>query len=108
MAFKGSPIQRKLMRVILLTSIAVLFLTCSSFFAYEFVTFRQTSVRELSTLGQIIAANSTAALAFDDTEAANEILSAIKAEPHIVEACLYDADGNLFSKYPENRSVEIL
>ena len=108
MAFTGSPIQRKLMRVILLTSTAVLLLTCSAFFAYEFVTFRQTSVRELSTLGQIIAANSTAALAFDDTGAANEILAALKAEPHIVEACLYNAKGNLFSSYPTNLSVETL
>lgn len=96
---RSTPIQQKLMKVIMLTSGAVLLLTCSSFFAYEFVTFRQSSIRELSTLGEIIATNSTAALAFDDSTAANEILSALKAERHIVAAGVYDADGKLFSYY---------
>jgi PAS domain S-box-containing protein len=90
------------MRVIMLTSLSVLILTCSVFFVYEIVTFRQTSVRELRTLGHIIAGNSTASLAFDDADAANEILSALKAEPHIQVACLYDTHGNIFTVYPVN------
>src|SRR3954464_4166712 len=100
----NTPIQIKLRRVILRTSAAVLLLTCSTYFVYEFVTFRQTSVRELSILGKIIAANSTAALAFDASEDASEILSALKAEPHIVSAALYDKNGELFSLYPTTLS----
>ena len=102
MRLKDTPIQRKLMRVILVTSGTVLLLTCTAYFAYEFFTFRQTTVRQLSTLAKIIAANSTAALAFDSREDANEILTALKAEPHIVAACLYDKEGKLFSHYPAN------
>jgi len=102
MATGNAPIQQKLMKVILLTSGVVLLLTCSTFFVYEYITFRQSSVQQLSTLGEIIAANSTAALAFDDQNAAVEILSALKAEPHIVAACLYDSIGNVFSYYPAN------
>ena len=102
MLFKDIPIRKKLMTAIMLTSGAVLLLTCASFFAYEYHTFRQTTVRQLSTLGEIIASNSTAALAFDSPEDANEILTALKAEKHIVAACLYDQEGNLFSQYPEN------
>jgi signal transduction histidine kinase len=98
--FKNTPIQRKLMIVIMLTSGTVLLITTSAFFAYEFQTFRQESAQQLSTLGKIISANSTASLAFDSREDANEILSALKAEPHIVVACLYDKEGNLFSHYP--------
>jgi signal transduction histidine kinase len=90
------------MRVILLTSGAVLLVTCSAYFAYEYFTFRNVTVRQLSVLGKIIAANSTAALAFNSPEDAQEILAAVKAEPHIVAASLYDKDGNLFSFYPEN------
>jgi signal transduction histidine kinase len=97
---KDKPIKLKLRRVIMQTSGAVLLLTCSAYFVYEFVTFRQTSVRELSTLGKIIASNSTAALAFDAAEDAAEILSALKAEPHIVSAALYNKNGKLFSFYP--------
>src|SRR3989442_3385745 len=98
---KASPIQRKLMTMLLLTSGAVLLLTCGMFFAYEFLAFRQASVRELSTLGKVIAANSTAALAFENHNDAKEILAALQAERHIVLASLYDSEGNLFSSYPE-------
>ena len=100
MLLKNTPIRRKLMTVILLTSGAALLLTCSAFFAYEFFTFRQTTVRQLSTLGEIIAANSTAALAFGNRDDADEILTALKADKHIVAASLYDSEGNLFSQYP--------
>ncbi|MES2732376.1 MAG: ATP-binding protein [Bacteroidota bacterium] len=105
MLFKDIPIQRKLMTVILLTSGAVLILTCVAFFAYEFHTFRQSTVRQLSTLGEIIGANSTAALAFESPEDANEILAALMAEQHILAAILYDKEGNIFSKYPATLTV---
>jgi signal transduction histidine kinase/ActR/RegA family two-component response regulator/HAMP domain-containing protein len=100
MWLKDTPIRQKLMTVILLTSGAVLLLTCTAYFAYEFVTFRQTAVRQIFTLSEIVAANSTAALAFDDQSAADEILAALRAERHLVVAALYDSDGELFSKYP--------
>src|SRR5437879_13910045 len=101
-AFRDITIQRKLMTIILLISGAVLLLTCSAFFAYELLTFRQTTVRQLSTLGEVIATNSTAALAFQNQNDAQEILAAVKAERHIVAACLYDNEGKLFAKYPRD------
>src|SRR5690349_6684385 len=106
MLLKDTPIQHKLMRVILLTSGAVLLLTCTAYSAYEFFTFRQTTVRQVSILGEIIATNSTAALAFDSRDDANEILLALKAEPHIVAASLYDKNGNLFSHYPATLPID--
>ncbi|HKO79161.1 MAG TPA: CHASE sensor domain-containing protein, partial [Chitinophagaceae bacterium] len=99
MLFKNMPIRQKLMRIIFLISGLVLLVTCVTFFIYEFYAFRKTSVEKLSTIGKIISANSTAALAFDNPDDAKEILAALKAEPHIVAAGLYDKDGNLFSKY---------
>src|SRR5437016_1398304 len=107
LAFRDIPIQRKLMTIILLISGAVLLLTCSAFFAYELVTFRQTTVRQLSTLAKVIATNSTASLAFQNQDDAQEILAAVKAERHIVAAGLYDGAGNLFAKYPEKLSVDV-
>ena len=52
-----TPIRRKLMTMILLTSGAVLLLTSASFVAHEFLTFHYSTVRNLSTLGQVIATN---------------------------------------------------
>jgi signal transduction histidine kinase len=108
MSFRNVPIKRKLTALFLMTSGAVLFLTCAAYFAYELVTFRQTTRAQLSTLGAIIAANSTAALAFGNERDAGEILAALKAERHIVAAGLYDREGKLFSRYPASVSVDAL
>jgi signal transduction histidine kinase/ActR/RegA family two-component response regulator/uncharacterized membrane protein affecting hemolysin expression len=102
MSLKDTPIRRKLMMVILLTSGVVLLLTCAAFIAYELLSFRQTMVRNVTVLGEVIAANSTAALAFANQDDATEVLAALKAERHIVAASLYDTNGELFAKYPAN------
>src|SRR5882762_9826784 len=106
MAFKDTPIKRKLTALFLLTSGAVVLLTCAAYFAFEYWTFRQTLVGQLSTLGEVIAANSTAAVAFGNERDAGEILAALKAERHIVAAGLYDRDGKLFSRYPAGLSLD--
>src|SRR5690606_21163959 len=82
-------------------SLVVMLLMGGAFLTYEFLSFRRATLRQLTTLGEILAANSTAALAFQDQRDANEILSALKAERHIVLGALYDQDGQFFSSYPE-------
>ena len=96
---KNLPIRRKLMAIISLVSAVVLVVTCAAFFTYEFVTYRQATVRNISTLGEIVGANTTAALAFDNPDDAKEVLSTLRAEPHIVEAAIYDKDGKPFAVY---------
>jgi signal transduction histidine kinase len=100
MTLTDIPIRRKVMAILLLTCGAVVLFTCAAFFSYELVTFRRTTVSQLTTLGEIIAANSTAALAFENQEDAQEILSALRVDRHVVAAALYDKRGVLFSKYP--------
>jgi signal transduction histidine kinase len=105
MRFRDFPIRRKLTLMILGTSGAVLLLTCSGFVGYEFFTYRRAAVRELTTLGSIIAAQSTGSVAFDNQRDATEILSALQAEPHITAAALYDQGGRLFARYPATASA---
>jgi len=97
--FKDLPIQKKLLRIVFLINGTVLLVTCVTFFLYEYYIFRKSIVEKLSTIGKIISANSSAALAFDSPDDAKEILSAIKTEPDIVAAYLYDKDGTLFAQY---------
>jgi signal transduction histidine kinase len=102
MPLRNMPIRRKLMVVILATSVVVMVLMSGAFVTYEVMTIRRTTVRQATTLGQIVAANSTAALAFENQDDAKEILSALSAERHIIAACLYDRRGHLFAKYPDS------
>src|SRR5260370_17082680 len=108
MSLRDKPIRQKLMAILLLTSGVVLVLTSAAFLASQFVTFRRTTLEHLSTLGKVIAANSTASLAFRNESDAREVLSALRAEPHIGAAALYDRDGKLFSRYPADLPITAL
>jgi signal transduction histidine kinase/HAMP domain-containing protein len=108
MRLKDTPIRQKLMTIMLLVSGAVLLLTCGVFFVSEFLTFRKATVQQLSTVGEIIAENSSAALAFENQNDATEILSALKAERHVVAAVLYDKEGKIFAKYPADMPDDAL
>src|ERR1700683_2556551 len=44
-------------------------------------------------------AHSTAPLSFADPKAAEEVLRALDAEPHILKACIYDRVGHVFARY---------
>lgn len=90
------------MAIIMLICGAVSLLTCASFSAYEFFTFRQSTIANLTTVGSILASNSTAALTFANSEDATEILAALQAEPHIRAAGLYDEAGKLLAQYPSD------
>src|SRR5262245_2063612 len=97
---QGVSIRRRLTALILATTGLVLLVTCSAFLAYEYFTFRQTAQRQLSTLAQVIATNSTAALAFTNPEDADEVLAALRADPSVVAGVLYDDKGQRFASYP--------
>lgn len=102
---KNKSIQNKLMEVILITTTVVLLLTCAAYFGYEYYSFRRTTVDHLSVISKMIAANSTAALAFENTADAEEVLSSLEVEPNILAAVLYDSSGNLFAQYRSNTSI---
>ena len=92
-------IRHKLTLITMLTSVVVLLLACGAFMSYELITFRRTMERDLSILGDVIANNSTAALTFDDASAARDALSALRAQHHVVSACMYRASGAPFANY---------
>src|SRR5262249_37071921 len=61
--------------------------------------FRRSMVRDLSMLAEVIGDNCTAALEFDDRHAAEETVGALRADPHVVAACVYGRDGRPFAAY---------
>ena len=95
------------MSVILLTCGIVLSLMCVAYVVLEYVSFRNTAKNNISTLGAVIATNSSAALAFDSQIDAQEVLNALNAEPDIAIAALYDKEKQLFVTYPADTSNQI-
>jgi PAS domain S-box-containing protein len=101
---RQTSIQRKLTSAIMLTSVTVLLLTGVGFVSYELITFNRWLKNYVGTLAEIIADNSSSALLFEDPKAAQEILSTISVEPHIVAVAIYNTNGQLFASWPTNVS----
>ena len=104
----STPIRRTLMNMIFLVSGVVLLVTSAAFCTYEFLTYRQSSIQQLQILSRAIASNSTAALAFENSDDAAGVLTAFKSDPHIVAAALYDVRGKVFATYPRDLALEQL
>src|SRR2546422_7648914 len=100
MSLRDWPIKQKLTAMLVVISGLVLLLTSAAFAGYQYWSLRQRTLDALSVRGRIIAANSTASLAFSNDADARELLSALRADPHIVAAALYDKNGHLFATYP--------
>ncbi len=98
-SYKNLPVKRKLQLIISFTVAAALALACTAVLAYDQYSGRQEMQRDVGILAEIFASNSTAALTFGDQRAAEEILSGLKAKPHVVTAVIYGTDGLPFATY---------
>jgi PAS domain S-box-containing protein len=99
------PIRQKLMTALLLTSGAVLLLTCSAFITYEIINLHKGMLDGYRTRAEIIASNSTASLAFQNQADASDVLGALKTDARITEACVYDDKGKVFARYPADTTM---
>jgi signal transduction histidine kinase/CheY-like chemotaxis protein len=97
--FRNSSIRRKLAAVILATSCLALLLACLGFALYQRSSLRASMTGELRALADTLGANTAASLMFHDRKSANEMLSALGGEKHIIAACLYDNQGKAFTEY---------
>jgi PAS domain S-box-containing protein len=104
MRFRDFPIKRKLVVVNLATSFSVLILTCLALFSYELHSYKTASTRAISTMAELIAANSAPVIIFDDQKLAEELLSGLRADPEIVAAALFDHRGRLYARYPADQN----
>ena len=108
MKLRNLPIQRKLTTIVLLIASVSLLTTCLAFLTYDLVSFRKSIIEQTRTVADLVAANSAAALLFNDEKAAEEILSALKADETIVTAGLYNATNRLFAIYRSHGSANLL
>jgi signal transduction histidine kinase/CheY-like chemotaxis protein len=96
---RNTPIKRKLITIIMLTTTAALMLACGAFALYETLAFRSHMADDLSLQADIIGSNSTAAISFNDPRAASEMLSALRQETHVMAGRVYDRQGKTFATY---------
>src|SRR4051812_17667453 len=105
MNLRNVPIKRKLMIVIMTTSLVVIFCTSAAFISYGIFNFRSNLLLNAETIAEITSANCTASLLFDDDKTASEILSKLQVQRTILQAGLYDKEGKLLAHYPATESL---
>ncbi|HVM31917.1 MAG TPA: PAS domain S-box protein [bacterium] len=100
MKWSNLSIRRKVFWALLASNGLVLFFACAAFLGYDIASLRKSMVQGYLTRAQIIAVNSSAALAFQNPGDAADVLAALGADRRVLAACLYDAQGRVFAQYP--------
>ncbi|OFW12303.1 MAG: hypothetical protein A3H27_19205 [Acidobacteria bacterium RIFCSPLOWO2_02_FULL_59_13] len=98
-ALRDLSIRRKLITIIMVTTGIALLFACSAFVVYEWIVYRRAAAQELSTIAQLVSESSAAPLAFNDGQAASEVLGGLKGDSRIIAGAIYGKDGVILSQY---------
>ena len=95
----GLSIRRKLVLVTMLTTSVTVLLACLGSVIPELASLRGDIAGGLIAAADMIGANTTAALEFDDVQGGEETLHALRTRPSILAACIYRRDGRVLASY---------
>ncbi len=79
---------------------AALSITCISLLVYNVDTVRNSTVKQLQLQASMLGFNSSAALTFQDADAAEQLLSSLKTFPSVETAHLADSEGVVLATFP--------
>ncbi len=105
-SLKNFSITNKLIAIQLFTAFIVLLFYGIFLVINDHLIFRESFTKQITSMAQLIGANSISALEFLDNDTAEEILASLAAEEDIVNAWIYDAGGGLFAKYSKSGYAE--
>ncbi|HEX5393873.1 MAG TPA: CHASE sensor domain-containing protein [Rhodocyclaceae bacterium] len=99
-------VHKSYWRLSVLTAAIALLATFVLVLGLNWYTARTDLLEDLDMQARVVGANSAAALAFGDGEAAAETLSAFRQAPIIVGATLYLKDGRVLARFRHNNAPE--
>ena len=103
---RSCSIGQKLTLITALTSAVALGMATAYGVVSDGVSFRQTLENDVDTVADMVAANSTAALAFYDEAAAQETVGSLRVSATIEAAALYDTGGVRFAYFARSQAVK--
>lgn len=98
-------IRAKLTYMIMLTSISALLVASTVFVINDRSTFKAGMVDNLTVLATVLANNSSAAVSFEDQDAAKEILAALSSDGDISSAQIVLLSGTTFAQYAREKAT---
>lgn len=99
MELRSRSIRRKLVAVMVATTVSALLFALTAMVAYDLRNYSQLMRHDITTQTNLLAAASTAALSFNDPTAARENLRVLEHRARISAAAVYDARGAVFATY---------
>ncbi len=99
MILRNASIKHKLEAIILFTAAAVLLLSLLLFMVLELASARNEAGTHLRALANVLGANSSAALSFNDRYTAEEILATLSSQPDILWAVIYNKNHEVLAEY---------
>jgi signal transduction histidine kinase len=105
MDFRNLPIKRKLTTVIMLTSTVVLLVTASAFIVYEVITLRHNLRTSSEAIAIIAAEESSAAVAGQSRNGAEEVLAHFSTRKQILLSAIYLKSGAMLAHYPKAEPI---
>jgi len=106
--WSARSISSTLTVLVVLVSGTALLLAYISYLAYDYYSLRQHLIESIDSQANLIGINSETALLFDDQEAAETTLSALRGAPSILAAEILRADGSSFARYARRGSASDL
>jgi two-component system NtrC family sensor kinase len=103
--FQPISINQKLTRLVTVAVATALLLSYAAFVINDVRIARRSLVEQMSVLADVLAANATAALEFDDEKSAEQVLASLRMEPSVESACIFNVDGSRFATYVRSGSV---
>jgi two-component system sensor histidine kinase/response regulator len=97
--FLNLSLARKLTAIGVVAASASLLIAGVTLIGFNLSAEYSDEVNELSIIANVAALNSTAALAFGDSVAAGETLSALRSNPHVVTAAIHRPDGSVLARF---------
>ncbi len=104
LSFNDISIKIKIVGLVLIISSISLILSGIIFYAYDRTQFEIKSIRDLSTLADVIGKNNTANLFFNGKDEAIQLLSSLNAYKHIRQASIFNKNDELFAEYKRDSS----
>ncbi|MGC3958923.1 MAG: response regulator [Verrucomicrobiota bacterium] len=92
-------IRSKLTIIVMVTTCAALLLAVVSLGIFEALSVRAQLRTDAITMARIVADKSTAALSFEDGNAAKEVLEALRTDPHVGSATIYNIAGEQLASF---------
>ncbi len=92
-------IRSKLITMSLVTSVFALVFAATIIALFQWMSVRDRTAREMDVLADVLVNATSAAVLFDDQRAAGESLATLRSIEHVLSACVYTADGKVFSVY---------